>query len=69
MNTLLLPDQIIALANEHYDLANIESCTFFNRGFNDHYLIATKQDKFVFVSILITNIILNRMMHTNSNWI
>lgn len=48
MNSLLSPEEVIALVQKNYALTDVESCTLIARGFNDHYLIATKNEKTIF---------------------
>lgn len=48
MNTLLSSDEALDVIRQHYDPGEISYCMFINRGFNDHYLIACRHQKYIF---------------------
>ncbi len=48
MNTLLNSDEALEIVKDQYPLVDIEYCMFIRRGFNDHYLVATKHMKYIF---------------------
>jgi len=48
MNTLLNSDEALDVVKNHYDLVDIAYCMLIRRGFNDTYLIATEQKKYIF---------------------
>lgn len=61
MNTLLDSNDALRIVAEHYELTDLDYCMFIERGFNDTYLIATENKKYIF------RIYLNGKYYIDSN--
>lgn len=48
MNILFTADEIAQLTQQHYPNLIVTSCTLIERGFNDNYLVTTKNEKYIF---------------------